>query len=191
MSGTADIYTTVPLHPSKIELLRPWLAEQSWFTDDPATAERVAFFRFVDPDGEVGLDSMLIAAGDNVYYVPVTYRSEPLAEGTLIGMLEHGALGTRYCYDAPTDPVFAIELARVIRESDSGSDMLNIETQEMIDGGITVQGTGVSVVSNTAGQLRLVRLLDGQPDTQAARGFLIGTWTHEGVDREDILAVLR
>ena len=47
MSGTADVYTQATLSPSKLELLAPWLVQQSWFEGDAADLERVAFFRFV------------------------------------------------------------------------------------------------------------------------------------------------
>ena len=38
----------------------------------------------------------------------------------------------------------------------------------------------------------LIRVLDAEhEDTHAARGVLTATWTHDGVEREDVLAVLR
>ena len=130
MSGTADVYTQATLSPSKLELLAPWLVQQSWFEGDAADLERVAFFRFVDPDGEVGLDSMLIASGGAIYHVPVTWRGSELEGGELIGTLEHSELGTRYGYDATTDPVYVSELVRVITEGDTGSAITNVETGE-------------------------------------------------------------
>ena len=90
MSGTADIYTQTSLQPGKLELLAPWLQQQDWFEGDAADLERVGNFRFVDPDGEVGLDSMLLASGGRVYHVPVTWRGAELAEGELIGTRHDG-----------------------------------------------------------------------------------------------------
>ena len=192
MSGTADIYTQTTLQPGKLELIGPWLEQQDWFDGDAAAIERIGNFRFVDPDGEVGLDSMLIGAGGRVYHVPVTWRGAELAEGDLIGTLEHGALGTRYCYDAPSDPVYVSELVRVIREGDTGAALHNMETGTEIAPNMTVAGSGVTPGVDAQGQVRLVRVLDAEhEDTRAARGVLTATWTHEGTEREDVLAVLR
>ena len=191
MSGTAEVHTTATLSPSKLELLAEWLPKQAWFNGDPADLERVAFWRFVDPDGEVGIDSMLIRSGEAIYHVPVTWRAEPLDEGDLIGTLEHSELGTRYGYDAVSDPVYVVELGRVIREGDTESDITPVgQADEVLPKSIRVEGSGVVAEAYLAGQLRLVREL-GNEDTRAARGLLIGHWNHAGSDREDILAVLR
>ena len=192
MSGNADVYTQATLSPSKLELLAGWLPEQSWFAGDASDLERVAFFRFVDPDGEVGLDSMFIASGGAVYHVPVTWRAAELEGGELIGTLEHSALGTRWCYDATTDPVYVAEVVRVIREGDTGSDITNVETGEPLPAPAKVTGSGVTPGVDAQGQVRLVRVLAAEhEDTHAARGLLTASWTHEGREREDVLAVLR
>ncbi|MDO5534498.1 MAG: hypothetical protein Q4F65_07595 [Propionibacteriaceae bacterium] len=192
MSGTADVYTQATLSPSKLELLAPWLGQQAWFSGDSEDLERVAFFRFVDPDGEVGLDSMLLASAGVVYHVPVTWRAEELDEGDLIGTLEHSELGTRYCYDATTDPVYVAELVRVIREGDTGADITNVETGQPLAPTAEVAGSGVTPGVDAQGAVRLIRILDAEhEDTHAARGLLTATWTHEGTQREDVLAVLR
>ncbi|MBB1502646.1 hypothetical protein H5397_14635 [Propioniciclava sp. MC1683] len=192
MSGTADVYTQATLSPSKLELLAPWLVQQSWFEGDAADLERVAFFRFVDPDGEVGLDSMLIASGGAIYHVPVTWRGSELEGGELIGTLDHSELGTRYGYDATTDPVYVSELVRVITEGDTGSPITNVETGEPLPATAEVVGSGVTPGVDAQGAVRLIRVLDAEhEDTHAARGVLTATWTHDGVEREDVLAVLR
>ena len=192
MSGTADVYTQATLSPSKLELLAPWLVQQSWFEGDAADLERVAFFRFVDPDGEVGLDSMLIASGGAIYHVPVTWRGSELEGGELIGTLEHSEMGTRYGYDATTDPVYVSELVRVITEGDTGSAITNVETGEPLPATAEVVGSGVTPGVDAQGAVRLIRVLDAEhEDTHAARGVLTATWTHDGVEREDVLAVLR
>ena len=192
MSGTADVYTQATLSPSKLELLAPWLVQQSWFEGDAADLERVAFFRFVDPDGEVGLDSMLIASGGAIYHVPVTWRGSELEGGELIGTLEHSELGTRYGYDATTDPVYVSELVRVITEGDTGSAITNVETGEPLPATAEVAGSGVTPGVVVQGAVRLIGVPDAEhEDTHAARGVLTATWTHDGVEREDVLAVLR
>ena len=187
MSGTADVYTQATLSPSKLELLAPWLVQQSWFEGDAADLERVAFFRFVDPDGEVGLDSMLIASGGAIYHVPVTWRGSELEGGELIGTLEHGVLGTRWCYDATGDPVYVAELVRVIHEADNEAG-LSVGRPSM-----TVRGSGITTVSNASMEAaRLVRVLDGRHvHTAQPLGVLEGTWTQDGAERTEILATIR
>ena len=192
MSGTAEVHPSATLTPTKLELLATWLPSQAWFTGDATDLAQVARFRFVDPDGEVGLDSMLIASAGEVYHVPVTWRAEPLAEGLLVGTLEHSLLGTRYCYDATTDPVYVSELVRTIREGDTAADIVAAGSEEPLPVSIAVEGSGVTSVANVRGETRLVRaLIADEADTTAARGLLLGTWIHDGTEREDVLAVLR
>ncbi|MFZ2426778.1 MAG: hypothetical protein WAW71_01375 [Propioniciclava sp.] len=192
MSGTAEVYTTATLSPSKLDLLATWLPQQPWFDGDVAHLTRVAHYRLVDPDGEVGLDGMLIASSGAVYHVPVSWRAEPLAEGTLIGTAEHSALGTRHGYDATTDPVFVAELLRVIREGDSGATFEAVETGEAVPQTMQVAGTGLPPTVDALGQVRLIRVLDAEhEDTRAARGLFTATWNLDGAPREDVLAVLR
>ncbi|MFV0450962.1 MAG: maltokinase N-terminal cap-like domain-containing protein [Propioniciclava sp.] len=192
MSGTAAVHTDATLSPSKLDLLAAWLPQQSWFDGDASDLERVAFFRFVDPDGEVGLDSMLIASGGQIYHVPVTWRAEELADADLIGTLEHSGLGTRYCYAANTDPVYVAELVRVIREGDTAADIVAEGSGETVPPTMAVAGSGVVTTADVSGQIRLIRVLDAaHEDTKGARGMLVGTWTYDGQEREDVLAVLR
>ncbi|MBG0561026.1 CG0192-related protein [Actinoplanes aureus] len=106
--------------PTKLELLAGWLPTRSWY-DGPAQPEltRLAAARFDDPDGEVGVEILLIRAGDGpTWQVPLTYRGAPLAgaEQHLVGTFEHSVLGKRWVYDATGDPVYVAELTRVIRE---------------------------------------------------------------------------
>ncbi len=188
MSGTAKIEEAT-LSPSKLDLLRGWLAEQAWFEGDPDDLERVGGYRFVDPDGEVGIETLLLRSAGTTYQVPVTYRSERLPDGQFgfIGNLEHSTLGTRWVYDAVVDPVYVVELLRVIHEGDTEAELSRGEKTA------TVQGSGIVKVSNAASEsVRLVRVLDGQhiPHIMPL-GTLIGTW-HEGdTERTEVLAVLR
>lgn len=192
MSGIAKVHPEATLSPSKLELLATWLPQQPWFAGDATSLTRVGRYRFVDPDGEVGLDGMLLSCGGQVYHVPVTWRAQPLAEGTLIGKLEHSALGTRYCYDATTDPVFVAELLRIIREGDTAADIESADTNEPLPNPTSVAGTGLPPTVDAQGQVRLIRILDAQhEDTRAARGLLIASWELDANPREDVLAVLR
>ncbi|WAP53018.1 hypothetical protein OL239_07930 [Arthrobacter sp. ATA002] len=105
------------LHPDKMELLTSWLPSAAWF---PGTGqlplERIGSFRFDDPDGEVGIETHLVAVGLDVLQVPLTYRGAPLDGGEefLISSMEHSVLGRRWVYDACGDPAYAQALAASI-----------------------------------------------------------------------------
>ncbi len=191
MSGTAVVHPDATLTPGKLELLRPWLPAQGWFKGtDAADLERLAGFRFVDPDGEVGIETLLIRAGGITYQVPLTYRGEPLDDGEeyLVGEMDHSVLGHRWVYDAVGDPAYVDELIRVIREADNEAD-LNIDAPKSI----TVEGSGVMPVAHSTGQLKLNRVLDPAPamsSTRTATGKLQGTWTSDGVEHTVNLATL-
>lgn len=191
MSGAAEIHVGSELRPSKIELLQAWLPEQQWFHGDVAAVDRVANFRFVDPEGEVGLDAMVLSDGEYTYFVPVTWRGQPLEGGVHIGTLEHAALGTRYCYDAPSDPVFMAELERVIREADTSSE-INDQHGNSIPLVMDVRGSGVMPGEADDAGVDFVRVLDRSADVPGdAIGTLIADWTDAKGPRRDLLALLR
>ncbi|PYI69034.1 hypothetical protein CVV68_04375 [Arthrobacter livingstonensis] len=104
------------LRPTKMELLAQWLPQHPWFGGDATALLRLGSFRFDDPDGEVGVETILVGAGDNAYQVPLSYRGAPLdgAEAFLIGTMEHSVLGRRWVYDATADPVYVGELAAAV-----------------------------------------------------------------------------
>ncbi|MFQ4147630.1 hypothetical protein AAGW05_02860 [Arthrobacter sp. LAPM80] len=104
------------LRPSKMELLAAWLPQQPWFAADAAQLVSLGSFRFDDPDGEVGVESHFLSAGQHVFHVPLTYRGTPLegAEAFLVGTMEHSVLGHRWVYDATGDPVYAATLSAAI-----------------------------------------------------------------------------
>ncbi len=135
--------------PSKLDLLAAWLPGQPWFAEESTTGlARVASFRFDDPDGEVGIETMLVAVGDGpVYQVPMTYRGAPLAGGDewLIGTTDHSVLGKRWVYDACGDPVYAAALASAVL-ADTGQADEMIETDGELqrrEPSMTVSGSGV------------------------------------------------
>lgn len=96
------------LHPTKLELLNGWLPHQPWFTAAGAALRRVGSFRFDDPEGEVGIETILVADRSSVFQVPLSYRGSALhgAESYLIGTMQHSVLGTRWVYDACGDPCY-------------------------------------------------------------------------------------
>lgn len=106
------------LTPSKIELVQGWAPSQPWFEGDASVEPtNVAAFRFDDPDGQVGVETLLVRAGDGpVMQVPLTYRDAPLAgaDEWLIGTMKHSVLGKRWVYDAVGDPVYLLTVASTI-----------------------------------------------------------------------------
>jgi Maltokinase N-terminal cap domain len=106
------------IRPTKLELVTDWLPSRPWCTaETPSDLESVGAYRFDDPDGEVGMETLLVrSAGGRVFQVPLTYRGEPLvgAEQSLITTMEHTVLGRRWVYDACGDPTYAAVLAATI-----------------------------------------------------------------------------
>jgi hypothetical protein len=140
---------TATLHPSKIELLSIWLPKQPWFREGEETdLERLGSFRFDDPDGEVGVETLLVASKGAVFQVPLTYRDSPLqaAEASLIGTTEHSVLGRRWVYDAAGDPVYASTLATTILTGQpQANQMLEVDGQfKLIPETVHLRGFGGS-----------------------------------------------
>jgi Maltokinase N-terminal cap domain len=114
----ALLHRASTLTPTKLDLASAWAVEQPWFSGDPqAVFEPVGSYRFDDPEGQVGIETLLIRAGEHepVLQIPVTYRDAPLvgAEHALIGTAEHSALGTRWVYDGVADPAYLSAVATV------------------------------------------------------------------------------
>jgi hypothetical protein len=111
------------MSPGKLELLTSWLPAQSWYLGGGRTPAltKAGGFRLDDPDGEVGIEFMVVTdgSGDQVtaYQVPMTYRAEALAgaDGALIGTSEHGVLGHRWIYDGTCDPVLMAQLVALLQ----------------------------------------------------------------------------
>jgi hypothetical protein len=141
------------LRPSKLELLQSWAPRQPWFEGErDADLVSVAAYRFDDPEGEVGIETLLVRAGDGpVLQVPLTYRAAPLDGGdaSLIGTMQHSVLGERWTYDATGDPAYVDALATAILAGGRQAELF-IE----IDGAMTrreptatVQGSGTAGTS--------------------------------------------
>lgn len=192
MTRRAEIHTGATLTPTKRELVVEWLGRQEWFTGDPSVIEQIAAFRFVDPDGEVGIETLLFRAGEHVFQIPQTYRGAPISDDLegLIGVLEHSDMGTRYVYDAMTDPVYLTELERVIREGDTGVETVSLRDGSVKPAGMEVRGTGVAEGAETAGELEVVGLITDEP-YEDAPGRLLGQLVEGDSAREVVLAVLR
>ncbi|WP_329141515.1 maltokinase N-terminal cap-like domain-containing protein [Streptomyces sp. NBC_00670] len=116
------------LTPTKLELLISWLPTRPWYqrgTSEPELA-KAGGFRLDDPEGEVGIEFMVVTDTDTdtdtdsahqvTYLVPLTYRGAPLdgAEHALLGTTEHGVLGRRWVYDGCHDPVLVRQLTALL-----------------------------------------------------------------------------
>lgn len=181
MSRISTVHSGATLRPGKLELIANWLPGQPWFEGNAATARIVGNFRFEDPAGEVGLESILLEGDGQVYYVPVSWRASALpAWARLIGELQHSGLGKRYCYDATTDPVFLQELYRVIAQGDTQAEIRTVDG-EVRPASVQVRGNAVTPSKNLHVVHRLGTYYPGA-------GKLIAKWSLDGVAREDVLA---
>jgi len=109
------LFHRATITPTKAEFIAGWLPAQTWGPSSDVTLDGIGSYRFDDPEGRVGMETHLVAAGGVVFQVPVTYRDSPLddSDEALITMMEHSALGTRWVYDGLRDPHFLVMLAAV------------------------------------------------------------------------------
>ena len=175
------------LTPGKRDLIVAWLPAQPWWQGDPTTVELVGAYRFDDPAGEVGLETHLIRSGDGpVCQVPLTYRGAPLVDGDLVATTEHSVLGTRWVYDAVTDPVYLATLTEVIVTGGSEAELL-VETPDGFrprQPTTRVRGSGAT---GRSGRPTVRRVLTGPLDV-GDTPILTGVWP--GQDEPVILAHL-
>lgn len=147
MSGVAKIYDTT-LEPSKEAVVAAWITTQPWYRGGPRpTLAKIGAFRFVDPEGEVGMETLLLReedAGEDAptYQVPLTYRSDLIPGVEPIGSLKHGVLGLRYVNDGALAPRYLAELIRVVL---TGDDQAELSTGEPPS--VTVRGSGRAEVT--------------------------------------------
>lgn len=108
------IFHRAVIVPTKEEVLARWVPTQPWGAE-AGLLEVIGSYRLDDPDGRVGMEAFLVAAGDAVLHVPLTYRDEPLkgAEAALLAEMQHSVLGPRWVYDGLGDPLFLTVLAAV------------------------------------------------------------------------------
>lgn len=191
------------LRPTKLELLAAWLPGRDWYTGPEGAVERVGSFRFDDPAGAVGIETMLVRVGDGpVHQVPLTYRDAPLADGQdwLLGTAEHSALGKRWIYDAVGDPAYAEGLAGAIlgntgqaeqfvqlddglerREFDMtiASDVPRAVEVPVVGRVQRVHEGDPTLITTDTVELAVVRCLEA--GVELAGAVLTGTWTGQTV----------
>ncbi|MEQ4299772.1 hypothetical protein ABNF97_00040 [Plantactinospora sp. B6F1] len=158
------------LHPGKLELLADWLPGRRWYRGPaPADVVRVANFRLDDPDGAVGIETMLVRSGDGpVHQVPLTYRDAPLPGGDewLIGTAEHSVLGRRWVYDACGDPVYASALAAaIVTGGGQAEEFFEVDgVRDVREPSMTVTGSGTP--DSVLPPVRVVRrVVEDEPTT--------------------------
>jgi hypothetical protein len=166
----AVIYDTT-MQPSKLELLSRWLPRQSWYTGPTNGLRRAGGFRLDDPDGEVGIEFMIVATADaEAYLVPMTYRGAPLAEidDALIGLSEHGVLGRRWIYDGERDPVLRAQLTALLRGEAVAQAQLESNT---VDRSVVVRP-----VQRRAVAVHINRMLREDDQLLEVAGYVSATW---------------
>jgi hypothetical protein len=193
------------LHPTKLELLAGWLPGRPWYQGHPgADVVRVAAFRFDDPAGAVGIETILVQVSDGVIHqVPLTYRGAPMAgsDDWLVGTADHSVLGKRWVYDGCADPVYAAALASAILAGTAqAEEYFEVEDRlERRDPSMMVTGSGQdaaakvpaidsvlqvadhdpTIIMTDAVELAVVRCVMGKTDPpgDALTGTLTGTWS--------------
>lgn len=83
--------------------------------------ETIGAFRFVDPRGKVGIETLLIRQGGPILQVPVTYRDARIEDRHELAILEHSELGTRHVTRVVADPAAVKEYLRVIIVGDTNA----------------------------------------------------------------------
>lgn len=162
------------LTPSKMELVAAWLPGCSWF-DGQGPIERISAFRFDDPAGEVGLETFIVGSGEARFHVPMTYRSAPLADGVLVGQLEHSVLGPRWAYDGPSDPVYVATIRDAIVDGARDVDMVLDDGTPVprLEWWARASGSGADPAARSL-RLQVARRLPGDPPPGAPT--LAATW---------------
>lgn len=138
------------MSPGKLELLTAWLPAQPWYrqTGHQPELAKAGGFRLDDPQGEVGIEFMVVTDGSGygatAYQVPLTYRACALAGdcGGLIGTSEHGVLGRRWIYDGVHDPVLLAQLVALIQgEAEPQAQGVSNAADPTVTGQPVVQGS--------------------------------------------------
>ena len=165
------------LSPSKRELVEAWLPTQRWAAGR-VIADKVAEYRFDDPEGEVGVETIVWRADDgSLLQTPLTYRAAPLAGGEefLVCTADHSHLGRRWVYDGCGDPVWASTLAGAILTGARQAQMVIELDGRMVDvpARMQVRGSG-SAEASVPAIVSVDSVTDG-PTTRVVAGPVVIT----------------
>ncbi|MDO4762473.1 MAG: hypothetical protein Q4A31_11180 [Corynebacterium sp.] len=119
------------LSPTKAQMVEAVMGESTMW----------GAFRFVDPHGEVGIESILLRDGDVVRQCAVTYRADHINPEHELCTMQHSVLGSRAVTRAVADPVAVLEFVRVILEGDT-----NAQRSDGILPPLDIRGTGTAGV---------------------------------------------
>jgi hypothetical protein len=175
------VHYTATIQPTKRKLARRWLASQPWASNgssEKPRLEKVGEYRFDDPAGEVGVETILWRTPDGqVLQVPFTYRAAPLegADDHLVGTMEHSVLGKRWVYDGCADPIWAATLVTAILTGGTQAQMVIEKDGQRIDvpPRIRVHGSGSAGASVPAVTSVDSVVDDGQVTKVSAGGLSI------------------
>lgn len=153
------------LRPSKAEALATWLPTQQWSgVTDGDEITIAGKFRFDDPAGEVGVETILVRTADGrVLHAPLTYRGAPLegADDFLVTEMDHSVLGRRWVYDAAGDPVYADVLRRAIATGGHEAELTRTGAPGTWEKEGTATGSGTAPDSPTVSSV----IVHGADDT--------------------------
>jgi hypothetical protein len=167
------------LSPTKLAALTAWLPGRSWLGGaDVSTLTQVGAYRFDDPRGAVGIETLLVRSADGrLLQVPLSYRGAPLAgaEDALVTTMEHSVLGSRWAYDGCADPVsmHALAMAILTGGHEAGLELDTGAGVERREPTMRVLGSGTPPVAIP--ELTTVRYEDGPAGTIVAAGGLVLT----------------
>lgn len=187
------------LSPHFRDFLPPWMARQPWYRGNGIPSlTPVGYFRFEDPDGEVGVETHLVSDTTALYQVPMTYRGAsldqvPAADSALIATAEHSVLGTRWIYDGPADPVWRSAILRLARDGGASDPSTKRGAGPALARGRALITQDLTARTTTIELRRL--LTPGEPAVESdTAGLVMGTWHPDGPGTASVtgcLAVLR
>ncbi|MCF2573061.1 maltokinase N-terminal cap-like domain-containing protein [Brevibacterium sp. UCMA 11754] len=190
----ADIYKA-ELNPGKLDVISAWLTKQAWAAEAdvaPDSLQKVTSYRLDDPEGKVGAEIHIVAAGDRVFQVPLTYRGAELAgaDKHLIATIEHSILGKRWVYAGMGDPLFRQRLDHTIATAGTSAKQYRVDDEgnriEEITDVAHAWGTGPLAGAEDVQVLYELNL--DSPAEGSDAGLLLGRWS--GQESAVVLAVM-
>lgn len=190
----ADIYNA-ELNPGKLDVISDWLSNQSWAAEAdvaPDSLKTISSYRFDDPEGKVGAEVHIVASGDRVFQVPLTYRGAELAgaDKHLISTMEHSVLGKRWVYAGMGDPHFRQRLDHAIATAGTSAKQYRVDEEGNRGEEITevAHAWGTGPLAGAEDVQVLYELNLDSPAEGSDAGLLLGRWS--GQEAPVVLAVM-
>lgn len=190
----SDIFNAT-LNPGKLEVISAWLSKQAWAAEAdvaPDSLQKVTSYRFDDPEGKAGAEVHIVAAGDRVFQVPLTYRGAELAgaENHLISTMEHSVLGKRWVYAGMGDPLFRQRLDHTIATAGTSAKQYRVDDEGNRIDEITdvAHAWGTGPLAGAEDVQVLYELNLDSPAEGSDAGLLLGRW--DGQEAPVVLAVM-